>query len=276
MWVGTSTDIHDRKLFIDELEKNVRERTKQLSLLNKDLQKSNDDLAQFAYVASHDLQEPLRKIQTFTTRIIDVEKNLSQKGKDYFDRIQASSQRMQQLILDLLSYSRVNAGKNLFESVDLNPLLESIKENLKEIVEQKNATILSDELPKLLIIPFQFEQLLTNLLSNALKFSRKGIAPVIIIKAASIHGKDIPSSTVDKHTHYHHLTVTDNGIGFESQYKDRIFQVFQRLHGKEEYQGTGIGLSIVRKIIDNHHGFIDVESEVGKGSTFHIYIPFIQ
>ncbi|MDF2454486.1 MAG: sensor histidine kinase, partial [Cytophagaceae bacterium] len=277
MWVGTSTDIHDRKLFIDELEKNVRERTKQLSLLNKDLQKSNDDLAQFAYVASHDLQEPLRKIQTFTTRIIDVEKeNLSQKGKDYFNRIQASSQRMQQLILDLLSYSRVNAGKKLFEPVDLNSLLESVKENLKETVEQKNAQILSDELPKLLIIPFQFEQLLTNLLSNALKFSKNEIAPVIIIKAASIHGKDIPSSAVDKQIYYHHLMVADNGIGFELQYKERIFQVFQRLHGKEEYQGTGIGLSIVKKIIDNHHGFIDVESEVNKGSTFHLYIPFVQ
>lgn len=277
MWVGTSTDIHDRKLFIDELEQNVRERTKQLSLLNKDLQKSNEDLAQFAYVASHDLQEPLRKIQTFTTRIIDVEKeNLSQKGKDYFDRIQASSQRMQQLILDLLSYSRVNAGKNLFESVNLNTLLESVKENLKETLEQKNAQVLSDELPKLQVIPFQFEQLLTNLFSNALKFSRNGIAPVIIIKAASIHGAAIPSSAVDKQAYYHHFSVTDNGIGFEMQYKERIFQVFQRLHGKEEYQGTGIGLSIVKKIIDNHHGFIDVESEINKGTTFHLYIPFVQ
>ncbi|MDB5257744.1 MAG: sensor histidine kinase [Chitinophagaceae bacterium] len=277
MWVGTSTDIHDRKLFIDELEQNVRERTKQLSLLNKDLQKSNDDLAQFAYVASHDLQEPLRKIQTFTTRIIDVENdNLTEKGRDYFARIQSSSQRMQQLILDLLSYSRVNAGKNLFESVDLNQLLESVKETLKETLEQKNAQIVSIELPKILIIPFQFEQLLTNLVSNALKFSKAGVAPVITIKAASIHGKDISSFTADKQAYYHHLTVADNGIGFESQYNERIFQVFQRLHGKEEYEGTGIGLSIVKKIVDNHHGIITAESEIGQGTAFHIYIPFFQ
>jgi len=276
MWVGTSTDIHDRKLFIDELEQNVRERTKQLSKLNQDLQKSNDDLAQFAYVASHDLQEPLRKIQTFTTRILEVEnENLSQKGRDYFTRIQASSSRMQQLILDLLSYSRVNAGKKLMEAADLNVLLQNVREQLKETLDQKNAQIHSTTLPTLIAIPFQFEQLFTNLISNALKFSKPDQAPVINIQSESIHGKDIPSSTIDKQVYYHHLRVADNGIGFESQYSERIFQVFQRLHGKEEYEGTGIGLSIVKKIVDNHHGIITAESELGKGTTFHIYIPFV-
>jgi PAS domain S-box-containing protein len=277
MWVGTSTDIHDRKLFIDELEQNVRERTKQLSKLNEDLLKSNDDLAQFAYVASHDLQEPLRKIQTFTTRIIEVENDkLSEKGKDYFARIQSSSRRMQQLILDLLSYSRVNAGKNLFESTDLNKILESVKENMKEMLDHKKAEIISSELPTVLIIPFQFEQLLTNLVSNALKFSRKTATPVITIKAEAVLQKEIHAAANDPQAYYHHLSFSDNGIGFEAQYGERIFQVFQRLHGKEEYEGTGIGLSIVKKIVDNHHGTITVESEPGKGTIFHIYIPFVQ
>lgn len=275
MWVGTSTDIHDRKLFIDELEQNVRERTKQLSKLNEDLLKSNDDLAQFAYVASHDLQEPLRKIQTFTTRIMEVENDkLSEKGKDYFARIQSSSRRMQQLILDLLSYSRVNTGKILFESTDLNKVLESVKENMKEMLEQKKAQVISSELPKALIIPFQFEQLLTNLISNALKFSKTSTAPVITIKAETIHRKEGNAS--DQNLYFHHLSVSDNGIGFDSQYSERIFQVFQRLHGKEEYEGTGIGLSIVKKIVDNHNGMVSVESETGKGTIFHIYIPFVQ
>ncbi len=277
MWVGTSTDIHDRKLFIDDLEENVRERTKQLSKLNQDLQKSNEDLAQFAYVASHDLQEPLRKIQTFTTRIIDVEReHLSEKGKDYFARIQSSSSRMQQLILDLLSYSRINSGKKLMEAVDLNKLLESVKEHLKESIEQKKAQVIAIKLPTLFAIPFQFEQLLTNIISNALKFSKGNIAPVIRIEAESIHGKEIKSFAIDHTIYYHHLTISDNGIGFEPQYKERIFQVFQRLHGKEEYEGTGIGLSIVKKIVDNHNGLITAESELGKGTTFHIYIPFVQ
>ncbi|MBC7487945.1 MAG: PAS domain-containing protein [Cytophagaceae bacterium] len=277
MWVGTSTDIHDRKLFIDELEQNVRERTKQLSKLNADLIKSNDDLAQFAYVASHDLQEPLRKIQIFTTRIIDVEnEKLSDKGKDYFARIQSSSRRMQQLILDLLSYSRVNAGKNLFEPTDLNKILELVKENMKEILEHKKAQIISSDLPKALIIPFQFEQLLTNLISNALKFSKTAEVPVITVKAEAAHRKEMDGSTTDQEVYYHHLSLKDNGIGFDPQYREKIFQVFQRLHGKDEYEGTGIGLSIVKKIVDNHNGIITVETEIGTGTTFHIYIPFVQ
>ena len=277
MWVGTSTDIHDRKLFIDDLEESVRERTKQLSKLNQDLQKSNDDLAQFAYVASHDLQEPLRKIQTFSTRILDIEhEHLSQKGKDYFARIQSSSSRMQQLILDLLSYSRINAGKKSMEAVDLNTVLESIKDQLKETIEQKKAQVLAAKLPTLFAIPFQVEQLFTNIISNALKFSKEGVPPVITIKSESMHGKEIRSSVIDHQVYYHHLTISDNGIGFEPQYKERIFQVFQRLHGKDEYEGTGIGLSIVKKIMDNHNGIVTAESELGKGTTFHLYIPFVQ
>ncbi|GAB3512749.1 PAS domain S-box protein [Emticicia fontis] len=274
MWVGTSTDVHDWKLFTNELEDQVKQRTVQLEESNDGLSKLNSELAQFAYVASHDLQEPLRKIQTFSARIQEIEKdNLSEKGKDYFNRLQNASKRMQQLILDLLAYSRANTAERHFEKIDLNNLLESIEEQLRESIQQKNARIESVRLPVINIIRYQFEQLFTNLLTNALKFSKPDKNLVIKINCAILPGSAIEAAGVDKALDYYHISFMDNGIGFEPEYNEAVFQVFKRLHGKDEYPGTGIGLAIVKKIVENHSGIITATGKVGQGATFDMYFP---
>ncbi len=274
MWVGTSTDIHDRRVFLDELKVKVEERTKALSTTNENLLKSNAELAQFAYVASHDLQEPLRKIQTFVSRIMELDyANLSTRGKDYFDRINRSSNRTQQLIQDLLTFSRASAFEQDLEPTDLNILLNKVKEDLLESGDQKPVNISSSVLPTLPVIGFQFEQLFTNLLSNAIKFSKNDEPATINIKSSIVQGANIDLEHVFPERQYHRLSLSDNGIGFDPQFTDRIFLVFQRLHPKESYEGTGIGLAICKKIVENHQGFITANGKPGEGATFEIFIP---
>ncbi|TDE18267.1 PAS domain S-box protein [Dyadobacter psychrotolerans] len=274
MWVGTSTDIHDSRMFIDQLEAKVQLRTKELTVANDELVKTNMELAQFAYVASHDLQEPLRKIQTFATRIVETESaNLSDKGKDYFQRMQSSATRMQQLIVDLLAFSRANAVEKHFEMTDLNVVLSNVKEQLLENIQHKNAVIISDKLPVLPIIIYQFEQLFTNLIANSLKFVPVGVTPVIEITSGLIAGSKLNTPVPAIYKEYYFISFQDNGIGFDQQFKDRIFQVFQRLHNRNTYEGTGIGLAICKKIVENHHGFIDAVGHEGHGATFTIYLP---
>ncbi|SDE05050.1 hypothetical protein SAMN04487996_103204 [Dyadobacter soli] len=274
MWVGTSLDIHDNRLFIDQLETKVQERTQQLQVANSELIRTNMELAQFAYVASHDLQEPLRKIQTFATRILETENdNLSERGKDYFHRMQASSTRMQQLIIDLLAFSRANVAEKHLESTDLNLVLQNVKDQLSDIIQAENAVIKSDALPVREVIVYQFEQLFMNLIANALKFIGPNGAPVVEIRSGEVAGAAIPLPGADATRHYQYISFTDNGIGFDPQYKDRIFQVFQRLHNRSAYEGTGIGLAICKKIVENHKGLIDAVGKPGIGSTFIIYLP---
>lgn len=274
MWVGTSTDVHDWKLSTDALEEQVKHRTQQLEDSNEELSKLNNELAQFAYVASHDLQEPLRKIQTFSARIQEIEKNnLSDKGKDYFNRLQNASKRMQQLILDLLAYSRANTAERHFENVDLNSMIEGIQEQLREVILQKNAVIASAKLPTMSCVRYQFEQLFTNLMTNALKFAKADVNPHISISYEVVPGNTIDETNIEKSLDYHHISFKDNGIGFEPEYNEAIFQVFKRLHGKDEYPGTGIGLAIVKKIVENHEGFISASGEIGVGSVFEMYFP---
>lgn len=275
MWVGTSTDIHDRKMFISELERKVQQRTKELTVMNHELIKTNLELGQFAYVASHDLQEPLRKIQMLSTRIFELEAaTFSDKGKDYLQRLQASSVRMQQLIADLLAFSRANVIEKHFESTDLNQVLVNVKEQLSELILQKGAVIVSDVLPELKIIVYQFEQLFTNMITNSLKFAKSGLSPVIAISSGTLKGENaLPGLSLYSGRTYHYISFSDNGIGFESQFSERIFQVFQRLHGRDKYEGTGIGLAICKKIVENHQGVIVATGEAGVGATFTIYIP---
>ena len=273
LWVGTSTDIHDRKIFTDKLEEQVALRTRELLESNEDLINVNRELEQFAYVASHDLQEPLRKIQTFTSVLEEMEKvNLSEKGKDYFERIKNSCKRMQQLIKDLLAYAAPNSNEQR-GVVDLNALVQSIKENI-EIKEGAVTTIEQDgELPLLTAIPFQMEQLFTNLITNAVKFSVPGRPNTVTISASKVKGRSVPAAAPVQNKAYYVISISDRGIGFNVKFKERMFRVFQRLHDKELYEGTGIGLAICKKITDNHKGYIDAESVEGAGSIFRVYLP---
>lgn len=272
MWVGTSTDIHDQKTFSKELETKVQERTKDLQQANQELERMNEELASFAYVSSHDLQEPLRKIQTFANRIAEKEV-LSDSGKDYFRRMQDAAQRMHLLIEDLLAYSRTSTTEKVFETCQLATLIEEVKHDLEQVIKEKQATIAYKDLPEMNIIPFQFRQLFTNILSNALKFSKQDVPSHILIRAEEVKGGSSGHPELVKDKAYYHLTVQDNGIGFSPEYNMRIFEVFQRLHGKHEYKGTGIGLAICKKIMENHQGSISAVGEPGVGATFHIYVP---
>jgi PAS domain S-box-containing protein len=263
-------DLTEKKKADDKLKLNALE----LEQKNAELEKMNQELQSFAYISSHDLQEPLRKIQTFATLILEKEfENLSDNGKDKFQRMQNAAQRMQTLINDLLSYSRTNVQERVFIKTDLSKIIEEVKDDLKEEIEQKNATIENCENCEASIIPFQFRQLLYNLVSNSLKFSNPEIPIVIKIQSEIVKGALLNNEKIEKDTHYCHIKISDNGIGFEQQYSSKIFEVFQRLHGKLEYTGTGIGLAIVKKIVDNHNGIITAAGEKNKGATFDIYLP---
>ncbi len=242
---------------------------------NKELEKSNKELASFNHVASHDLQEPLRKIQTFISRISDDDMNsLSESGRGYILKIGASTKRMRVLIDDLLLFSRTNTTKKEFLKMNLNDLLEKAKLELSEIIQEKNAIILADKLPKLKVIPYQIEQLFINLISNSLKYNQPNISPEINISCEKIASKEFPDLLEQSIKKYYKITFSDNGMGFDPQFKETIFVLFQRLHSKtDEYPGTGIGLAICKKIVENHKGHIIADSTPNKGSVFTIFLP---
>ncbi len=239
-----------------------------------ELTAANKELASFNYLSSHDLQEPLRKIQTFTSLIFENEyPGLSVEVKKYFQRISSAAERMQALINGLLVYSHTDVHERVFEQTSLNNIIADVKSELAEIILEKKADIKVGKDVELTVNRFQLKQLVSNLLTNALKFSRTGVPPKIILEcnetATSVHG------TIDE-IKYFQITCSDNGIGFDMQYKDRIFEIFRRLHSKEAYPGTGIGLAVVKKIVENHNGFISASGELNKGATFHVYLPCSQ
>lgn len=275
MWVGSSTDIQDQKMFTYDLEKQVSERTKELNQKNTDLEKMNKELQSFAYISSHDLQEPLRKIQTFASLLHEKEfNNLSDAGKDKFNRMQKAANRMQTLIQDLLAYSRTNTQERIFEKANLKNIIDEVKEDLSEELSIKKATIKLATMCDVKVIPFQFRQLLFNLVSNALKFAKEKEEPIIEIDSKIALGATFDVPKLNKSLTYCHIQFKDNGIGFNQEFSEKIFVVFQRLHGKEEYNVTGIGLAIVKKIIENHNGVIVANGTLNVGATFDIYIPF--
>jgi len=261
--LGINFDITDEHLMNIEL----RER-------NKELEKSNQELASFNHVASHDLQEPLRKIQTFISRVSDADKAvLSDSAKDYITKIEVSAKRMRVLIDDLLLFSRTNTTKKEFLKSDLNELFENAKSELTEIIDEKKAIIHKSKLPKLEVIPYQIEQLFINLIGNSLKYSQPDVHPEITIETEKVLSKDYPDLLDQNIKKFYKISFSDNGMGFDPQFKETIFILFQRLHSKTDYPGTGIGLAICKKIVENHKGHITAESNIGKGSVFTVFLP---
>lgn len=247
-----------------------------LANYTQELKRSNEDLEQFAYVASHDLQEPLRKIRSFGDRLLMKYKGeLDENGQIYIDRMQAAAKRMQNLIEDLLAFSRITRSSELPGAVDLNLVFEEIKDDLEDQICRKNAKLEISKLPKILGVKSQVQRLFQNLVSNGIKFSREGIDPLVEVSAKKFKAEELPEkfSIIPKYDNYVAITISDNGIGFNEKYKDQIFNVFQRLHGKNEFEGTGIGLAICKKIAVHHGGDIIAESEEGVGSDFIVIFP---
>lgn len=262
-------DVVDRVLLIAHDVTNITRANEELRKLNAELEKSNRDLEQFAYVASHDLQEPLRKIQIFSELTT---KNLQHQeiAKRYLDKIESSAKRMTDLIKAVLNYSRLSKTNNEFVNIDLNEVIKNLRGDLELLIEEKKAVIKSDPLPLVKGIPLQLNQLFLNLFSNSLKFSDK--QPKITISSSVISAEQA-SGFSKNGTSYHQIVFSDNGIGFDQQYADQVFSIFQRLHSNDKYAGTGIGLALCKKIVENHGGYIYVRSEQGKGTSFFIYLP---
>ncbi|MBO9614916.1 MAG: PAS domain-containing protein [Dyadobacter sp.] len=257
-----------------QMEEVVAERTRELATANRHLQRSNAELAQFAYIASHDLQEPVRKVATFT-QMLEAELNgTTDRQRNYLDKIKNASSRMLLLIRDVLTFSQLSRDTDLVAETDLNLVLDNIVDDLELLIGQKRASITYHELPVVEAVPLQMAQLFGNLISNALKFTKSGVDPVISVSAEMLNKADLKSyPMLDPRCAYHHLQISDNGIGFEQVYAEQIFEIFQRLHGKKDFEGTGIGLAMCKKILQNHHGHIYATSREGQGATFHILIP---
>lgn len=255
----------------EQLEQKVAERTSELVHANKELEASNQELQQYAYLASHDLQEPIRKVLTFGRVVKEKYITEDPQALGYMNRIISASERMRSLIDDLLQYSRLSMQQT-FEHTDLNQLLQETLADLDLVIEEKAAVLNVGSLPPADVVPGGMRQVFHNLLTNALKFAKKAEAPCISITADTLAEKSF-TAPLQEDGPYLRLRIADNGIGFDEAYLDKIFKIFQRLNGKGEYEGTGIGLAIVKKIIEQHNGLITAESIEGKGSTFIIVLP---
>ncbi|HEY6143182.1 MAG TPA: ATP-binding protein, partial [Flavobacterium sp.] len=257
---GDLTDEHNKNELLEDRNQELEQRIKELNEFNQ--------------VASHDLQEPLRKIQTFISRIDDKDKEkMSDAGKEYLSRMESASNRMRVLINDLLQYSKANRSENDLTTINLNEILSDSLIELSQNIEDKKAVVNYTKLPLINGIPFQMQQLFSNLLSNSLKYSKENSSPIIDISYIEIIAKTEAVLKERSLKKYYKINFTDNGIGFEQEYAEKIFLLFNRLHGKTEYQGTGVGLAICKKIVENHKGYIFANSKPDQGTTFSIYLP---
>jgi signal transduction histidine kinase len=266
-----STEIKIRKEAQDNLEIKIAERTKELVAKNEELELRNHELQQFSWVVSHDLNEPIRKIQIFIKIIKELYLVNDAKAIDYVNRTIKSAERMQTLITDLLAYSRLSS-KVQPEKTDLNVVLYEVLSDFDYLIERKNAVIKTGVLPTIDSIPSQLRQVFQNLIGNALKFSVEGRIPYIEISSERIESKDFDARAAEDGK-YCRIIVKDNGIGFDEIYLDRIFIIFQSLNDRQTYEGTGIGLAIAKKIIEKHNGLITAKSEPGNGASFIIILP---
>jgi light-regulated signal transduction histidine kinase (bacteriophytochrome) len=242
----------------------------------EDLRRSNANLEEFAYAASHDMQEPLRKIRTFLNKLRDsMGEKMTVVEKDMFRRIDNAAIRMKTLIEDLLEYAHVSRADGEVEKIDLGKKIQNILQDLELIIEEKKAVITADPLPVVEGRRRHLQQLFTNLISNAIKYSKPEGFPVVHIGYEKLRGEDLHKELkgVQPDKWYHLIKVEDNGIGFEQEHAERIFKMFQRLHGKNEYSGTGVGLAIVKKVVDSLQGNIWAESSPGEGARFYLVLP---
>jgi signal transduction histidine kinase len=262
-------EINERKIS----EERVKALNQQLLESIERLETANKELDRFAFMASHDLQEPLRKIRMFSDRLFSKYEDIfDNEAIMYIDRIQKAGERMQTLIKDILTFSKISLEKDAFENSDLNIILDEVLSDLQSTSEAKGATIIVDKLPSLFVSPGLIRPLFNNLIGNALKYSKSSVSPIIKIYADTITFESKKrSGTPDK---YWRIYVEDNGIGFEQKYAEQIFGMFKRLHSSTEFEGTGIGLTLCKKIVEEHHGFISAKSKIDEGSTFIISLPF--
>jgi signal transduction histidine kinase len=256
------------------LEDKVDSRTRELKELNQTLEDSNTELAQYAFLASHDLQEPLRKIITFGNLLVDRMDGISKENRVYLDKIISASERMRNLIDDLLNYSKLSVTSH-FQKTDLNKIAHNVLSDLEIVIREKNAEIILSKLPVIDAVPGQMRQVFQNIISNALKFSKPGQPCRVSIRCEYTNEKSL-TSPPQKSGPFIRLCFEDNGIGFNQSLVDKIFTLFQRLHTKSEYPGTGIGLAIVKKIVEKHGGLLDAKSQEGVGTAFHVLLPIEQ
>ena len=239
---------------------------------NHQLEQLTEELASFNYAASHDLQEPLRKIQMYISRLEEEIQLHANPAADYFYKTAIAARRMQQLINDLLFYFQPDYEVKIIRINLADPLQEALQEVSLQ-ARSKDAVIETCTLPVLPVVPFQIRQLFINLISNALKYSKNNRRPLIQISCAEMQGDEIGDSRAGSQKGYYRISVADNGIGFRQEYSEKLFALFHRLHKKDKYEGTGIGLAICKKVMDNHDGFIDAKGRPGKGATFNLYFP---
>tara|TARA_R110002050_G_scaffold191458_5_gene326237 strand:- start:1825 stop:3303 length:1479 start_codon:yes stop_codon:yes gene_type:complete len=254
-----------------KLLEEVKIRTKELTVYSEELSRSNRELEDFAFVASHDLQEPLRKIRAFGDRLITSHaSSIDPKGQDYLQRMYNAAERMSNIISDLLEYSRINTRGKEFRKVSLDQIIIDVISDLEIAIEESSAIIKTSQLPEINGDVSQLNQLFLNLLSNAIKFRKSGLSPIINISYKEEHVFD---DILETDNLWHVIIIQDNGIGFSQEFEDKIFIPFQRLHARNQYKGTGIGLAVCRRIVERHGGIISVKSEINSGSEFSIKIP---
>lgn len=275
-FIGTAINVDELKTLQARLENIVQQRTNELEISNNQLRRSNAELEQFAYVASHDLQEPLRKIQTFSNLIKQrYGDELSESIIVYLDKVESSASRMADLIKDLLDYSRLSFGTaGSFTKVDLNKILRNVLDDFEVLIAQKKITLYESDLSVIDAIPLQMNQLFYNLIGNSIKFSRTNVESFVSVREAPLSEEVFAQLNLKRdRSDYIQLIFEDNGIGFSEAYADQIFTIFQRLNDKSIYKGYGIGLALCRKIVDNHQGQITATAKVNEGATFSVILP---